>query len=172
MNCGTGGIGDAIRSVESARVMSELRDKLDKQRRTDISRRSEIVTILKDIKNSLDHWLEDRSYTFSITLYTQHPIITILDHHIETLEDLDSGKVHNSLRPASTGRGAALTAEQKRQDIQLLNDVIVVQTWKGFTRRREAEEYVAACYQKVGERRKGQKVTAKMLKNLRDHLTR
>jgi hypothetical protein len=76
------------------------------------------------------------------------------------------------LRPASIERGAALTAEQNRQDIQLINDVIVVQTWKGFARRREAEEYVAAGCRKTGKRRKGEEITAKMLKSLRDHLKR
>jgi hypothetical protein len=174
MSRGTGGIGNAIRSVESARMIGELRDKLDKQQSKNVSGigRHEITDILKDIRNVLDHEMKDRSYTYSITIHRQHPAVTILDHHIEALQDLDSGKVHNSLRPASIERGAALTAEQNRQDIQLINDVIVVQTWKGFARRREAEEYVAAGCRKTGKRRKGEEITAKMLKSLRDHLKR
>jgi hypothetical protein len=127
MSSGTGGIGNAIRSVESARMMGELRDKLDKKQYKDISsiRRSEIIEILKETRKLLDHELEDRSYISGITVREQHSAVAILDHHIEALEDLDSGKVHNSLRPASIGRGAARTAEQKRQDIQLVNDVIL-----------------------------------------------
>jgi hypothetical protein len=174
MSRGSGGIGGAIRSVASAMMMGELREKLGKQQHTDISslRRPEIIEVLKDIRNSLDHELEDRSYTSGITVHKQHPAVTILDHHIEALQDLDSGKVHDSLRPASTWRGAALTAEQKRQDIQLVNEVILVQSWKGLATRREAEEYVAAGCRKAGKRRKGEEITARVLKSLRDHLKR
>jgi hypothetical protein len=37
MSRGTGGIGNAIRSVESARMIGELRDKLDKQQSKNVS---------------------------------------------------------------------------------------------------------------------------------------
>ena len=114
-------------------------------------------------------YLEKHNIQRRLEIHLQHKAVGQLNNLIEALKDLENGKPHVALRPAATKKGAALTAEQKRQDALLVDMVTIVQQWKGFPNRREAEEYVAARFTKAGKKRRGQEITAKMLKSLRDH---
>jgi hypothetical protein len=152
-------------------AVSEFRKELDELTFADVwtLNRNELIIMLSIISQFLDKILRKTEYTERLEIHLQHEAVGQLNNLIEALKDLENGKTHDALRPAATKKGAALTAAQKRQDALLVNMVTIVQQWKGFPSRREAEEYVAERLRKGGKKRRGQEITAKMLKSLRDH---
>ncbi len=170
MNRSIGGLGDAVSVLEGASI-KELRAVLDQKVYSDAETLTSKVAIdtLRCIRDVLDVALGDTIFTQKIEVHLQHKAIEVLDSVIEALEDLDKGVVHEALQSSSSNRGAALTAEQKRQDIQWLNNVTIVQRWKGLKTRHEAEVWYAERLRKAGKKRRGDEPTAVMLKSLRDH---
>jgi hypothetical protein len=140
----------AKRAAEDATAVSEFRKELDELTFADVStiKRNELIMFLSTVSKCLDKILGEAEYTERFEIHLQHKAVGQLNNLIEALKDLENGKVHDALSPAATKKGASLTAEQKRQDALLVDTVTIVQQWKGFATRREAEEYVALASRK------------------------
>jgi hypothetical protein len=152
-------------------LIEELKAKLDELNYSNGSAftRKDLIDTLKVIRDVLDDILADTKVVPGIEIHLQHKAIGVLDSGIDALEDLDNGVVHEALKSASTNRGAALTTEQKREDTLLIDNVAIVQHAKGLRTRHEAEEDLADRLTKAGKKRRGEVITAKMLKSLRNH---
>jgi hypothetical protein len=132
--------------------------------------RSEIVSILKVLVDHLGPLLAETKYTSTeIEIINEHVTVGQVRHLILGLEDLDRGLVHQALKPASAQANAALSAEQRDYDRLLLEAVAIAQGTKGFSTLRQAEKYVAERLAKAGRTRRGEPITASVLRSLRDH---
>jgi hypothetical protein len=154
-----------IRAIHDANAMAELRAGLDDLKIASAwtFERAEVIALLSIVAKVLDNSMEE-------SVYVQHGAVGLLDRFIEALEDLNRGKVHRALLPArGTGANKALTAEERRVDQVLLASVVIVRRAKNHKTRSEAERYLARTCQKAGLTRRGKKITAQMLKSLRDH---
>jgi hypothetical protein len=103
-------------------------------------------------------------------LVRPHHAMALLDELIDALHDLDSGKTHSALKPASYAANASLTTRERKWDDELLNAVTIVQSAKRFKTRKEAEEFLAENLNAAGKTRRGKPYTRKTLKRLRDDL--
>jgi hypothetical protein len=110
-----------LRAAQDAEAMSELRKELEELTFADVStlNRNESIPILSIFSRFLDTILGEIEYTEKIEIHLQHKAVGQLNNLIEALKDLENGKPHVALRPAASKKGAALTAEQKRQDALL-----------------------------------------------------
>jgi hypothetical protein len=106
------------------------------------------------------------------SLVVDHPAVANLDELIDAIADLDQGKTHLALKPASRAANASLSTKQRKRDNALLEAVLVIRQANGFRTRSEAEHELAKNLREAGYQRNGKPITAVLLKRLRDNAKR
>jgi hypothetical protein len=132
--------------------------------------RSEILLILHILVDRFGQLLAETEHTSTgMEIVKEHVVVSQLRHLVLALEDLDRGLTHEALKSASSQANAALSAEQRESDRLLLEIVAIAQTTKKLPTLRQAEEYIAERLAGVGVKRRGKRITAAVLRSLRDH---
>jgi hypothetical protein len=100
---------------------------------------------------------------------TNHSVIEMLDQVMDVFADLDSGKKHSALMPASHKANAARTTEQRKWDETLLHLVLTAKRKHRFRTFAQAAHFVARGLRARGETRDGVPITAEMLTQIKDY---
>jgi hypothetical protein len=168
---------EQAREADDARAIGELRRELGEAMKgpdTETLTRPNLARVLRTIVDRL----RPSTSTHLATLKTgehvvaDHPAIALLCEFLDNLDDLDSGKTHAIFKSAPRGATAALTAKQRERDRIWLTSVEIIRRRHGLPTKSAAESLLAAKLQKAREMRRGKPVSARSLKNLRDHLKR
>ncbi len=167
----------AARDADDARAMRVLRTRLDelmKRPEAGTLTRQNILSLFKCLRDGLRPSTDVLLCTLKTgePLLTDHPAIALLEEAIDAVGDLDIGKTHAIFKSAPRGATAALTAKQRERDRIWLTSVEIIKRRHGLPTKSAAESLLAAKLQKAGEMRRGKPVSARTLKNLRDHLKR
>ena len=158
-----------------AKIIAKLRTKLDHhaaQIKTSPSgaewTRYDIIKILESISDFVDSISTDKilSQDDELIVLAEHPAVTILNHFIAALKDLNNGNVDKRLKsPAGFGGAAHKAAEAS--DITLwLNTVEIVRQHEDITYAK-AEGKVASVLSKAKVKHRGRYVTAEKLRRWR-----
>lgn len=101
-------------------------------------------------------------------LVTDNSSIVFMKRMLNTIKDLDNGKIHASLLKNYKGKTASHQInDQEFIDVQL-EIVDMVKLDRGFITRREAELHIGRAYRKSGKKFHGKPITAELLKSWRD----
>jgi hypothetical protein len=156
-------------------MMSALRLRLDELMAGLIAKpltRPNAIALLTALVECLDPALAEKRNIFmsDLTLHLEHAAIGQLNQLIDSLRDLDNGKVDEALKPSTHQANAALTIRQRKEDQLWLEMVAIIQGRKRLKYREQAERAVAEMLNKAGKTRRGRRITGPMLKKLRQHL--
>ena len=146
---------EVARDAVDAHTMAALRNSLDEfinRPGAKTLTRPNIVAVLRSISAGLGP-STDRTLAVIKTVeivVASHLAIALLNEFIEVLEDLNSGKIHDALKPVTDGANSA-----KR--------------WKRVGKRVQAGRFPVEHKRKAAKSRRDIEMTTGMLKSLRDH---
>ena len=119
------------RDAHDAKTMRDLRARLD-----DIMEREGARVLTRDgalaLLRAISEGLKPSTDLFvgpvgeDVLLVKNHPALNLLDELIDALADLDNGKPHCALKPASYAANASLSTSQRKWDDELLIAVEVI----------------------------------------------
>jgi hypothetical protein len=106
-----------------------------------------------------------------LVLFSDHPALELMLAFIDALADLDNGKTHDALAAtATTGRNAALPVHERRSDEALRDAVYILQRYKNFKNRSNAEHALAKSLRKRGAEIRGKQATQGVIKAIIDRV--
>ena len=165
------------RDAHHAKTMRDLRARLDDTMEREgalVLTRDSALALLRAIseglKPSMDLFVGPAGE--DVLLVKNHPALNLLDELIDALADLDNGKPHRALKPASYAANASLSASQRKWDDELLIAVEESKRARGLKTRKEAEQFLADRLNASKYTRRGKPYSAESLKTLRDSRTK